>query len=457
MAPVAAFGESHAGADPTAHIGESVVDRIPLPLNETTPGAMDFGPGAGIPEADLTGVASLPKETQFPYELATRGDQKGFLPGDSSPYLLGTGEPTGAPSATGTALELPPAVQKAVDRMDEAIGEFNRGQQITEAERINALTERARKLADVNSALSENDALNKSPAAGVALSARLAGQQTRGAELTGIPQDVLGAPPPVVEQTAPITDAPIGNLIGKQVEYYGTQGILARDRKGNFMVLPPVRENSKPFWVEIADTGKDPSTLASTVGVKPLEPANMTPNPAPAVTVPGAPATGQPREASKVPLGELFPSDIVPRQDLRGDVQGVTGGLLPPQQGNPQPIIPNAAAPFESPVAQVQGNPEVTTAVQAVAGGVPGEIQPAPGAVAPEVATPVVIPPPSAGVAPAVAPEASAAKTFSVKRIDFATAEIIEEDISHSEAPKVAKESERAVNRYEALLKCLTK
>lgn len=139
-----------------------------------------------------------------------------------------------------------------------------------------------------------------------------------------------------------ITDAPLANLIGTEVEYAGYRGKLVRDNEGNFMVLPAVRDNAKPFWVEVTGTSKDPATMASEVALTPLEPPRLAEKPAPPTPpIPGA-APRPAAEASKVPLGEFFRSDLAPRQDI---------------------VVPNRTQPGEV-LAAAQPSTPVTNATQ---------------------------------------------------------------------------------------------
>lgn len=383
LAPVSAAGNPHAHVEPADAIAVNAGSRLLGSAPEPS-GAMDFGTGSNIPEADLTSPSSLQPSTR--QALDTGNAQLGaetFTPIDEQPYALGVpSQPTGAPPATAQPVELPKSVQKAMDSVDEAIGAFNEGRARTEAESIQADIERARKLAGVQSALNENDAANKSPQGAAGLRERLAGMVDRGENIGGLPADVAaGVPAEVAPQPPEITDAPLANLIGTEVQHEGYRGTLVRDREGNFMVMPTVNGIDKPFWIEVAGTGKDPSVLASAVGVTPLEPANMTPKPAPAVAIPGGAQPGAYTE-SKVPLGELFPSDIVPRQDINPIVNTQPGTVL---GAKPQPIATNAIQ-VESPTAvslreQSQGGEGVRSGNfaaqnEVAAGARPGEVAP---------------------------------------------------------------------------------
>lgn len=73
---------------------------------------------------------------------------------------------------------------------------------------------------------------------------------------------------PATATTAPLST--LGDLVGKDVTYEGYTGKLIRDAEGNFSVLRDIRKKGDAVEVEIADTGKDPATLASEVGVKPF-------------------------------------------------------------------------------------------------------------------------------------------------------------------------------------------
>lgn len=78
-----------------------------------------------------------------------------------------------------------------------------------------------------------------------------------------ISANVFKNPPP---EELPST---LGNLIGQDVEYAGHQGQLIRTDDGAFAILKGVTEKGKPNTIEIEGSGKEPTTLAEDVGVKP--------------------------------------------------------------------------------------------------------------------------------------------------------------------------------------------
>lgn len=276
---------------------------LPIPSDASPGGTMDFGAGNEIPEGDVAGFASLPAEVVGGFNQNATAEAQRFGAADTEPFSLGAAEPetglpdlTASPSLARTDRErlaaLPPEVRKGVKAAEKAAHDW---------EIANASTE------------------------------PFPGEQ---AEAREFPQ--FGTTPldpaeqaALAPQSETIRDAQLQELIGTQVEYQGYRGQLVRDREGNFMVMPSVRDASKPFWVEVSGTGKDPTLLASEVAVTPLEAVPMQPKAPPAVAIPGAGQTAPgPAPASKVPLGEFFPSDLVPRRDIN----------LPP---TPAPIAPH--------------------------------------------------------------------------------------------------------------------
>lgn len=320
MAPVAAAGEHRAPVDRGEAYGTDLAARLkafdnpsaedaryaPFQPSEDLKGAGPMQFAGEIPEADLTSPRAMGPSSQVALEDAAPTQAETFTTKEANPYELGAAPQT---------VELPKAVSSAVDAADEA----------------------ARAWETRHSSQAETGfGIDTAPVPSTPLEF---------GDTPVLPQDreQLGAPP-----SAQITDGPLANLVGTNVQYQGYTGQLVRDNTGSFMVMPTVREGTQPFWVEVEGSGKDPSTLASAVGIVPTEPANPNPKAPGAVTVPQAP--GRPAsERSKVPLGDLFPSDLVPNQNLRGDVQGVSGVLAAPSV-NLQPPAPNAIS-IQSPAA----------------------------------------------------------------------------------------------------------
>ena len=61
----------------------------------------------------------------------------------------------------------------------------------------------------------------------------------------------------------------LSDLIGTNVTYAGYKGRLIRDPNGEFGLLKEVVQKGEPTFIEIADSGKNPSLLAHEVGVTP--------------------------------------------------------------------------------------------------------------------------------------------------------------------------------------------
>jgi len=61
----------------------------------------------------------------------------------------------------------------------------------------------------------------------------------------------------------------LSDLIGTNVTYSGYNGRLIRDPNGEFGLLKEVTQKGEPTFIEIADSGKNPSLLAHEVGVTP--------------------------------------------------------------------------------------------------------------------------------------------------------------------------------------------
>ncbi|MDQ5979351.1 MAG: hypothetical protein QG602_2325, partial [Verrucomicrobiota bacterium] len=319
MAPVSAYANPAGATDPTGRIDETVVNRLPIGNAPEPAGPMEFG--GEIPEQDLISRETLDRGTQQAIAAEERVGFEGFNRGEEMPYELGSGQPAGAPTAQ---QNLAPAVAKAVEAVDEKIGEWNEQQNLDQL------------------------------LPGDTFSAR------------SFPE--FGEPSPA-PPSADITDAPLANFVGTRVGYQGYVGQLVRDQEGNFMVMPEVREGAKPFWIEVEGSGKNPATMATVVGIEPLEPPNMTPKPAPGVAVPSTPGPGANQSGiSKVPLGDLFPSDLVPRQDITVNIPNVPP--VPVRPASPSPGAVASPAPTTPPLA-------VQTVMAADSGGTPSD---APGA-----------------------------------------------------------------------------
>lgn len=375
MAPVAAAGNPGARINPADAVAARVGDVFNV---ETRNAQLDEqsavigeNPEFVSPEVnDAIEAARTSREVAANDIPNARLGSEAFTAADQAPYagLESTGQPTGAPTAL-PVMNLPSAVRKAVERADE-------------------------------------------------LAARWGGVQ-----ISTIPE-----PPAAVSPADEITDAPLANLIGTQVEYQGYRGTLVRDREGNFMVLPPVSQGGKPFWIEVAGTSKNPETMATAVALTPLEPANMTPKPAPAVTIPGIPAGRAPGELSKVPLGDLFPSDLVPRPDLNPQVATQPGTVLAAAGVQPAPVAPNLqsvapnAVQIESPNALPLRNEPVSSQGVRVENVVP-PVEVTPGAR--EVAS--VVAAPGAGAAPEVAASLVAPQSTKLKPIPSGTTFLYEQ------------------------------
>lgn len=316
MAPVAALSNPEAHVDPTARVDETVVQRLPLGPAEASPGPMEFG--GEIPEQDLIGRQTLGAGTQKAIAAEERVGFEGFNIGEEAPYQTGAGSET-------PPVELPKSVAKAVENAEAAARAW-------EMKKIGEIPPDDTMIPP-NGPMEFGDT-----------------------PLRPEEREQIGSPP-----SETVTDAPLANLVGTTVQYQGYTGTLVRDGEGNFMVLPPTRPNSKPFWIEVAGTGKDPGIMASEVAVVPTQPANMNPKPAPGVAVPGAPAPRAPGELSNVPLGDLFPSDLVPRQDINPQIFTQPGQVAAMAANQPSSIV----AP--TPTAAVAATPNVAPATQQVA------------------------------------------------------------------------------------------
>lgn len=301
LAPVAATQNTRARPDPREALAGTVVERLPFGESELpAAGAGPMSFAGEIPETDLISRRTAGRDVQQSLAAAEAVGREGFSKIEEDPYSLGAAPTT--PLSPPPAVELSPAVTKAVDAVNEAVGKWNEA---------------------------------------------------------NFPEEA-GAPPAFTPPSAVVEDAPIGNLVGTQVEYEGYRGTLVRDPEGNFMVLPPTRQGAEPFWIEVAGTGKDAAAMASGLGITPLEPANPAPK-SPGAAAPAVPgALPGPAPASKVPLGDLFPSTLAPRADVRGDVQGAPGGVLAAAGAAP-PVL--QSAPQLSPAGEVV----VQTAVQPAA------------------------------------------------------------------------------------------
>jgi hypothetical protein len=311
MAPASAFSNPAARPSTMPRLTDRVVEGLPIPGIEAPGGAMEFG--GDIPEQDLTGIDSLRGPLRTDVDRAFRGDEQRFAPGESDPYQLGAAEQQG--------IKIPKAVTKATEAADEAARAW-----------------------EIGKASTPETGFGDEPIA------------SREFPTFGEPAAPMVPEIEALPASGQITDAPLQNLIGRQVEYAGYRGELVRDEEGNFLVLPPTRPNSAPMWIEVAGTGKDPTMLASSARVTPLEPANMVPKPAPATAVPQV--VGRPRsEASNVPLGDMFPSDLVPRSDVNPFIPNVA-----PQPAAPpaSPVNPPAVPPVqtEAPAAAPMQQPD---------------------------------------------------------------------------------------------------
>lgn len=308
--PLAAAG---AGPKRVASSGprleETVIDRLPFRPGEqpsAEAGPLEFGSGSEIADADLalrprpplvqnpTGGLNEPiiPDAEFDVRDFAREQQllrgpaaasaQVFLANERNPAMgLYEVEPGGARAV------LPKPVEKAVAAVDDAIAEF------------------------------ERRVLPPAPA----LELPAASPPPTPAETEHL------APPP----SNVVQHAPLANLIGTKVQYEGYEGTLVRDRDGNFMVQPEVTQGSTPRWIEVEGSGKDPAKLSSEVGLMPMEPANVI-KPAPGVEIPGRLANARPE--SKVPLGDMFPSDLVPRADLNPAIAEQPGSILSTQNRN---------------------------------------------------------------------------------------------------------------------------
>lgn len=302
MAPGSAIANPSAKTDPTGRIADAVVDR--LPLGDAEPrGFAEFG--GEIPEQDLIGRQTLGPGTQQAIAAEERVGFEGFNPGEEQPFMIGADQST-------PPVKLPTSVQNAVANAEEAARAWEIAHASTPEIGFGNEPVPAREFGDFGE-------LPVQPAE----------------------REQLGAPP-----SAQITDAPLTNLVGTVVEYQGYRGTLVRDREGNFMVLPPTRPTEKPFWIEVANTGKDGTLLGSVVGVVPTEPANMAPKPAPGVAVPQGGAAA-PRGESLVPLGDLFPSDLGPRQDIALPNRTQSGEVAAAAAPNPSVAVAPAQAPTQ--------------------------------------------------------------------------------------------------------------
>ena len=337
MAPVSAFANPSARPDRIPALVDRVVENIPPPPIEEGAGPLEFGMGNEIPEESVAGMGSLPRDIreQFARETA---DSERFGPRDAAPYQEIPGAPFGAGRATPVAQGINEEIRKAGGTSGAIVGEEPAPALPKSVQSAIDAAESAARAWELSHAANEKDLPP--------------GEQVIPREYPDLP---AASPPPersemehLRPQSEVVEDAPLANLIGTTVEYAGYRGQLVRDENGNFLVLPPVRPNSKPFWIEVAGTGKNPSLLASDVGITPTEPANMTPKPAPSVVIPGAPPAGRPPVESKVPLGDLFPSDLVPRQDI----------ILPPNP--PAPVPPRRPLPGSG-VTQTPAVPQLQT------------------------------------------------------------------------------------------------
>lgn len=337
MSGGSALADPGARADPYAQLDERVVERLPLVPTEPA-GPMQFG--GEIPEADLISRRTLGPDAQRQLSAAERVGFEGFNPGEEAPYVApntGAGQPTALSDET---KEINRLLAKAGGMTPNAIAGIDPQVELPKS------VEKAIEAAEAAARAWEIEMTTPEPFPGEAAPEPAGPLELPAAQPPAAPSEMEQLRPP----SEVVTDAPLANLVGTVVEYEGYRGQLVRDREGNFMVLPPTRETEKPFWVEVTGTGKNPDTLASAVGVVPTEPT-MTPKPAPAVAVPGAPLTqATTSPVSKMPLTDLFPSDLVPRQDIAVPNRTQPGEVLAASAPAAPAVTAPAASPTVAPV-----------------------------------------------------------------------------------------------------------
>jgi hypothetical protein len=326
MAPASAFANPAARQSTIPALTDRVVEGLPIPDSAAPGGRMEFG--GEIPEADLTGIGSIRGPIRQEVDNAFRGDVQGFAPDEYDP-LAAAGPARGRVTPTGAGINN--LIQEAGGASGAIAGATPAPELPKSVTKAVEAAERAARAWEMSHASTPETGFGDEPVEARAFPQFGESQTPMIPELEALPA------------SAEVTDAPLQNLLGRQVEYAGYKGELVRDNTGNFMVLPPARENAEPFWVEVAGTGKDGSMLASQARVVPLEPANMTPKPAPAVPIPGAPPAGRGPSQSKVPLGDLFPSDLVPRSDVNPFIPTPISPPRPPPGPVPTPT-PTAPA-----------------------------------------------------------------------------------------------------------------
>lgn len=149
MAPIAAAGNARAKVDPNTRLAETVVERLPIGAAGESSGALEFGPGDNLLEGDLgliepptpgpplapatanplgaLGETETPDAAFDPFQVARPAYQSAqvFEQNERDPSLqrgvLFENEEGGARGVTPQPVELPTAVEKAVDNVDEAV------------------------------------------------------------------------------------------------------------------------------------------------------------------------------------------------------------------------------------------------------------------------------------------------------------------------------------------------
>lgn len=335
--------------NPMPAITDRTIEAMPIPDMAGPGGAMEFA--GEIPDRELTAV---PPAIQREFDVETRPDR--FAPADATPYEVG--------GATG--LPGPGRVSPAGDAINQQIRKAGGASPVAPAPAVqlpqsvlNAVenAEEAARAWEMRMEARNNASLSDLPN----------GEQAAAREFSALPDAQAPVQPGELEQMRPasgaITDAPLGQFIGREVEYFGTRGVLIRDELGNFVVLPPIRGDVGPLPVEVTGTGKDPSMLASEAAITPLEPPNAIPKPAPAVPIIGGPTSpGISRQPSKVPFGDLAPNDLVPRQDINVNIPNVPPAPPPgPAAAPAAPTVVSGAAAGGMPAGAVDQSAAIET------------------------------------------------------------------------------------------------